>query len=167
MRILLTASAMFAALAVGSPALAQAKMTEWTPTSLKQVLTDMGFKVVAEKPAGTDYMIQVSAPNNGLPIVIYGTHCAQKNGAPACPGADLTTSFKVKDEASKNAGFNKLSMPGYRVIPSASAMALRIELPVDFSAGLTSDQVKAKVSDYEKSAETAFSTLKDGGLLDN
>ena len=113
-------------------------------------------------------MIQASAPNNGVPIVIYGTKCASKGGTTACPGADFTTGFKVKDEASKAAAVGKLQLPGYRVIASAAGtMAVRIELPVDFSAGLSKDEVKAKLVDYEKTADGAFNTLKAAGLLDN
>jgi len=167
MRIRNSAAALLASLAIAAPALAQEKMQEWTPASLKALLTEMGFKITQDKPSGADYVIGVSAPNGQLPINIFGTHCAAKNGTTACPSADFVTGFKVKDEASKQAAIAKLNMPGVRPVASGTALAVRIEVSVDFSAGMTNDEIKAKVTDYEKTADTAFNTLKAAGLLAN
>jgi hypothetical protein len=54
-----------------------------------------------------------------------------------------------------------------RPVASGSAPAVRIEVSVDFSAGMTNDEIKAKIADYEKTADTAFNTLKAAGLLAN
>jgi hypothetical protein len=161
----LTAAA--AALALSAPAVAQEKMQEWTPATLKSVLTEMGYKITQDKPTGTDYLIAVSAPNGGLPINIYGTHCAQKNGSVACPGADFVTGFKVKDDASKQAAAEKLTASGLKGRASKSSPAVTMEIAVDFSAGMTNDEIKAKFADYQKTADTAFNTLKAAGLLAN
>ena len=125
-------------------------MQEWTPASLKSLLTDMGYKITQDKPTGADYLISVSAPNGGLPINIYGTHCVQKNGAVACPSADFVTGFKVKDDASKQAAADKLTASGLKGRPSKSSPTVTMEIAVDFSAGMTPEQVKAKFADYQK-----------------
>lgn len=167
MRIHSSATALLAGLIFAAPALAQDKMQEWTPASLKALLTEMGYKITQDRPAGSDYLIAVSAPDGGLPINIYGTHCAQKNGTVACPGADFVTGFKVKDDASKQAAAEKLTASGLKGRPSKSSPAVTMEIPVDFSAGMTKDEVKAKFADYQKTADGAFNSLKAAGLLAN
>lgn len=167
MRIRNSAAALLASLAIAAPALAQEKMQEWTPASLKALLTEMGYKITQDKPSGADYVIAVSAPNGQLPINIFGTHCVAKNGTTACPGADFVTGFKVKDEASKQAAMAKLNLPGVRSVASTAAPAVRIEVSVDFSAGMTKDEIKAKFADYQQTADTAFNTLKAAGVLAN
>jgi hypothetical protein len=169
MRIHTPAAALLAMLALAAPAIAQEKMQEWTPASLKAVLTEMGFTVTQDKPSGSDYVIAVSAPNGQLPINIYGTNCAAKNGTTACPGADFVTGFKIKDERSKQAAVDKLAtLPGVHGVASKQGvMAARMEVSVDFSAGMTRDEIKAKITDYQKTADTAFNTLKSAGLLAN
>ncbi len=160
-------TALLAVFALAAPALAQEKMQEWTPASLKALLTEMGYKVTQDKPAGADYLIAVSAPNGGLPINIYGTHCAPKNGTVACPSADFVTGFKVKDDAAKQAAAEKLIASGLKGRASKSSPAVTMEIAVDFSAGMTKDEIKAKFADYQKTADTAFNSLKDAGLLAN
>ena len=167
MRIRNTAAALLATLAIAAPAVAQDKMQEWTPASLKALLTEMGYKITQDKPAGKDYVIAVSAPNGGLPINIYGTQCAPKNGSVACPGADFVTGFKVKDDSSKQAAADKLTASGLKGHASKSSPAVTMEISVDFSAGMTKDEVKAKLTDYQKTADTAFNSLKEAGLLAN
>lgn len=166
MRTLISAVAALAALATAAPALAQEKATEWTPASMKSVLEEMGYKITREGLSGTDYTIAASAPNGGLPINIYGVAC---KAGPACPKADFTTGFKLKDEGSKEPALAKvMTVSGVRgVLGRGSVPIIRIEAPVDFSAGMTRDEIKAKFVDYQKTADTAFETLKSAGLLAN
>src|SRR5882672_1182500 len=132
MRIRNSAAVVLASLALAAPAMAQDKMQEWTPASLKALLTEMGYKINQDKPTGSDYLIAVSAPNGGLPINIYGTHCAPKNDTTACPSADFVTGFKVKDDASKQAAADKLSASGLKGRASKSSPAVTMEIAVDF-----------------------------------
>jgi hypothetical protein len=170
MKIRTLATAILASLAVAAPvaapAQAQDKMQEWTAASLKAVLTEMGFKITQDKASATDFSFVASASNGQLPINVYGTRCSAKSGAAACPGADFVTGFKVKDLDSKPVAVSKLTMPGVHGVASGGSVpAVRMEVSVDFSAGLTKDDLKAKVTDYEKTADTAFNTLKAAGLL--
>ena len=167
MRVLSSASALVAALAFASPALAQEKIQDWTPATLKPLLAEMGYTVTQDKPAGKDYLIAVSAPNGGLPINIYGTKCSPRGETVACPGADFVTGFKVKNDNSKQAAVDKLTASGLKALASKSSPAVTMEIAVDFSAGMTKDEVKAKFADYQKTADAAFNSLKGAGLLAN
>lgn len=167
MRIRVSAAALLGAFALAAPASAQEKMQEWTPATLKPLLAEMGYKVTQDKPAGKDYLIAVSAPNGGLPINIYGTKCAPKDGTVACPGADFVTGFKVKNDDSKQAAVEKLAASGLKALASKSSPAVTMEIAVDFSAGMTKDEVKAKFADYQKTADASFNMLKGAGLLAN
>jgi hypothetical protein len=167
MRLCTSAAALLATFALAGPVQAQEKVQEWTPATLKPLLGEMGYKVTQDKPAGKDYLIAVSAPNGGLPINIYGTRCTPKDGSIACPGADFVTGFKVKNDESKQAAVSKLTAAGLKALASKSSPAVTMEIAVDFSAGMTKDEIKAKFAEYQKTADAAFNTLKAAGLLAN
>ncbi len=152
-------------LLLAAPAVAQSpgKMTTWNAEQMHAVLQDAGYLIVKEGKAGTDLMVVAQPPNHGVPVTIYGDGCKDTAGKTACVKAEVRAAFKLADPNGGDAATAKVDVPGIEDFAKNGMIHLRQY--IDFTPGLSGDEVKNKLGAYQVGAQAALKAIEDAGML--
>jgi hypothetical protein len=153
-------------LLLAAPAVAQkppGKMTTWNTEQMHAVLQDAGYLIVKEGMSGADIMFIAQPPNHGVPVNIFGDGCTTTASKTACTKAEVRSAFKLADPNGGAAATAAVNIPGLEDF--AKNGSIHVRQFIDFTPGITGDDLKNKLGAYQVAAQAALKAIEDGGML--
>ena len=163
MRILAVA-ALAALGAIAMPASAQALQKDFSWTEMRAELVKAGTEVTKEGVSG-DQRFMSGKEKSGLVFAVYGAQCDNPEITQRCTGADMISSFTLKESAKIS---DVLDMVDYAALGDYKGDdgRLKVSRYVIFDGGITHENLQTNIEVFLRLSNAIWDKLDDAELLE-